>query len=800
MEDLLEEFIAETRDTLELLSEQLVQWEKTPSDLALIDSAFRFVHTVKGSCGFLELPRLLRLSHAAEDLLSNARDGRLSVTSDLVTAVLRVIDRIAILTDVLETGQPVFDDDAMLIDAMLAFVQNIDLDKHQVAAIGEEYSGADNDQDGLDVPFERSKSRSVRVSLSLLDTLMGGVSDMVLARNEVSRQLRMSGGNAALEGAFVRLSASVAEMRDAVGQMRMQNIERLFSSLPRLVRDIAQELGKQIDLHIEGSEVEIDREMVEALRDPLTHILRNAADHGIENADIRSSLGKDPMGHIRVAARQSGNQIIVEIVDDGNGIDLDKLAVRAIAAKLTTDAAWQKMSERSKLDMIFSPGLSTAENVSAISGRGVGMDVVRTNIQSVGGTIELENHPSQGLKMTLRLPLTLSIIAGLSVKAGDQIFGISRSSVIEILSVSNANVEMECIGGRCVARIRGTRYPYAKLEELLGLNPPTVSQEMRPVLIVMRAATGNTFALEVADVFDNEELVIRPCAPIVMASGLYAGTTLPDNGRPMLLLDASGIAVKIGLDQVFDTADEVDVSAQDQNTFLENARAALLFINTGGKRQAIRLSVIERMEDIAVENISYSGGLMRVCQGGSLVEISGLNKVPDAGAVQALRLTDGQTSHYLAVQDVLDIFTIEGEIFTSALPDLHEGIVQTNDGPVELINFYHFFEAPFLNHRPSVQKPLCFIDCVGDNHWEQGILQPLLLASGYAVSFDENDRAAADIVLGSDGIGGEQSASDTRILRLRDNLQATPEESASVYRYDRLGLLAAIELKLMGQR
>ena len=374
MDELLDDFIAETRDTLELLSSQLVQWEKTPDDRALLDSVFRFVHTVKGSCGFLDLPRLLRLSHAAEDVLSNARDGLLHASPDLVTAVLAAIDQIAALTEALESGVSVKDYDAELIDAMMAFVVKLPAEAKLSDPI--EPTNAEGDLEPGYTIIGKAKARSVRVSLAHLDNLMNGVSDMVLARNEVSRQLRKSGVDAELDHSFARLSSSVAEMRDAVSLMRMQNIDRLFSSLPRLVRDIGHELGKDIELQIEGGEVEVDREMVEALRDPLAHILRNSADHGIESAEERRSVGKANTGLIRIVARQSGNQIMVEIADDGHGIDLDKLGARAIAAQVISADAWQKLPEKAQLHMIFMPGLSTAERVSAISGRGVGMDVV----------------------------------------------------------------------------------------------------------------------------------------------------------------------------------------------------------------------------------------------------------------------------------------------------------------------------------------------------------------------------------------------------------------------------------------
>lgn len=792
MDDLLEEFIAETRETLEILTSQLVQWEQNPQDRALLDSVFRFVHTVKGSCGFLDLPRLLRLSHAAEDVLSSAREGGLSASTGLVSATLAVIDRIAVLTDALETGQAVYDDDDDLIDAMLAFLPT----EPRAFGAHDANLGVGDLLDENGGPVIKGKSRTVRVSLALLDKLMSGVSDMVLARNEVSRQLRKSGLNNEIEHSFGRLSTSVAEMRDAVGLMRMQNIDRLFSSLPRLLRDICIELGKEIELRIDGSEVEVDREMVEALRDPLAHILRNAADHGIETAEERRIAGKDPVGHIRIVARQSGNQILVEITDDGRGINVEKLGSKAIAAKAVTAAEWQKMSDRAQLNTIFTPGLSTAEQVTSISGRGVGMDVVRTNLQAVGGTIELENYEGLGLKMTLRLPLTLSIIPGLSIRAGDHIFGISRSSVVEIVSASNANVRIEHLGGASVASIRGERFPYARLEDILELEVAENGDERR-TLIVMRPAVGAVFALDVANVIDNEELVVKPGAPLIMATGLFAGTSLPDNGKPMLLLDASGLALAIGVDLTEQANERASNGAEIEN--IRNRPSALLFIANDGKKRAIRLSAIDRMEDVDASQIRYIGGKMRVSVEAGLVDICELGDVPTDGLVKLLKLTDGNQPKYLAVEDVLDIFTIDGDIVPSAQPDRHEGVIMAFGEPVELVNVFQFFEMSDIPVHDAAVAPLCFIDCDDDAQWERRILAPLLSATGYAVSFDPLDQHQASVILHRDPAKAEESSSDPRTLHLRDTSHVAQSDISSIYRYDRVGLISAIEQKLAGR-
>ena len=791
MDDLLEEFIAETRETLELLSVQLIQWERAPDDRALVDSAFRFVHTVKGSCGFLDLPRLLRLSHAAEDLLSSARDGHIAATPKLVSAVLAVIDKIADITNALESGAPVFDNDDHLIAAILDFLPDND-----AAQVIQQPAFDVADQSMRDSNIE-SKNRSVRVSLQLLDTLMSGVSDMVLARNEVSRQMRKHDTNTELDHAFTKLSSSVAEIRDAIGLMRMQPIERLFSSLPRLMRDICQELGKEIDLTIKGSEVDVDREMVEALRDPLTHILRNAADHGIETAAERIAAGKSATGRISISARQSGNQILIEVCDDGRGINLDRLHAKAISAGYCNEATWSQMAMSEKLGTIFLPGVSTADTITSISGRGVGMDIVRINLQTVGGTIDIDNVPGAGLTLTMRLPLTLSIIAGLSVRAGDQILGIARSSVVEILSVNNANVKIENVAGKKIANVRGRRLPYGVMEEVLHI--PEIASDTHRILIIINPAVGSQFALEVAAVLDNEELVIKPGSPLIMQKGLYSGTSLPDNGRPMLLLDASGIAHEIGADLLTANFGSEAVSSTTDAQAVEQA-SAMLFIAMDGEKRAIRLASIDRLEDVEAANIKFVGGKLRANVAGELTEIHDLVHVPDNGFVHMLRLTDGETFRYLAVENVLDIFCMSSQLTTSSEPHLHEGIIHVGGEPVELLKIFQYFELRQASIVPNERRPLCFIECSPHARWERNILQPLLEASGYQVSFDEADRTLAHVVLGHDDAPDLDEQDDDRLLRLRHSSFASRNQTPSIYRYDRIGLISAIEDKLTGTR
>ncbi len=792
MDDLLEEFIAETRETLESISNQLILWEKNPQDRDLIDSIFRFVHMVKGSCSFLDIPRLLRLSHAAEDLLSCVRDGTVAASPQLVTAILSVIDHISVLNDALETGQAVYDMDDALIDVIRAFLPSGAVLDTPIMA----------QQDDAECVFDlekpdqiTNKQRNVRISVAQLDKLMNCVSDLVLARNEVSRHIRQNEMDNAREQAFARLSQSVADIRDSVGSMRMQNIDRLFSPLPRLVRDICAEQDKDVRLTIEGGEVEIDREMVEILRDPLTHILRNAVDHGIETANEREQANKKAQGHIKIFAHQSGNQILVEISDDGRGINLDRLKEKAISANLITSSVWQGMSEKQQLAMIFQPGLSTAENVTTLSGRGVGMDIVHNNIMSIGGSIDIENFERQGLKITLRLPLTLSIISGLSVRAADQTFGISRNSIIEIISGKSAHVVREILGGASIVSIRGERYPSATLESVLGLEISENKHKMSRTLLLIRPAVGAKFVLDVAEVIDSEELVVKPAAPLVMASNLFAGTSLPDSGLPMLLLDASGLAAVIAPHaQKTAIAEPEQLQAIEEESF-----AGLLYESRNGLRRGIRLSVIERVEEVSRADISEAGGITHLLTEGHLIEIFDYAPQDENKPIKILRLYDGMKHVALCIENVLDLATIGGKLSPSAQPHIYEGATIIDGNVYEIINPYQYFETDFSHARAGIQNAECYIDAAPNAYWEHHILAPLLEASGYQVSFDPSTRDHAALILMNERENDPQKPMADNVICLRETPYAHDLAQSSIYRYDRIGLFSAIDAKLMGK-
>ena len=772
MEDLVSEFIAETREMLEALGAEIVAWEADPGDRDRLDEIFRFVHTVKGNCGFFDLPRLEALSHAAEGALAPVRAGSRAPDAALVDAVLAIIDRIGELVQALESGEPFeLTDDDKLIAALATG-----------AAVA---SPAAEPADGH-APEHRRAVRSIRLSLDLLDRMMSGVSDMVLARNELARRLRDSTADIAVEAAFERLSACVAEMRDAITLTRMQRIDSLFMTLPRMVRDLAGELGKQATLEVEGGDVELDREMIETIRDPLTHIIRNALDHGLESADERAKAGKPPAGSLLVSARQAGNQILIEIADDGRGIDGDKLVRKAVAGGILTPDQAERLSPAQKTALVFEPGLSTAGAVTAISGRGVGMDVVRANIERIGGVVDIDSRPGQGLRLTLRVPLTLSIIPALTVGVGGRTYAIPRAAIEEIVRSSNPAVRIQTLGAARVARIRDKHLPLLSLAALLGVEERTPPDGQS--LIVLNPAGGEAYALSVDLVHDHEELVIKPAAPQVMATGLYAGTTLADDGRPVLLLDPSGLAGSAGLG--FDqNAIKRRIAPPAQEADERPQVPALLFRTLDGIKRAIRLVEVERIEDVAAGAIRRSAGRLRVAIGERILPLAGCGDVP-AGPIRVLRLCDGEREVAYGIAEVLDMVTLQEPLQPAAPPGEVAGVTLIGGEQVEVIDSYWLFAAHAPTAPASVAKPVCAIP--GDDPWMANILGPILEGAGYrVVAAGQAEALEADVLIASAEDEAPPAAS-ARVVRLRPHAQPSGAGDDSIYRYDREGLLDAL--------
>ena len=778
MDDLISEFIAECREMLEALGGEIVAWEATPDDRGRLDSIFRFVHTVKGNCGFFDFPRLEALSHAAEDALAEVRAGRRQADHALVSAVLGVIDRISEMVAALEAGDEIVaGDDTLLIQALQP---SADVPVAPVAATVAE------------AQTKAVAPRTIRLSVELLDRLMSGVSDMVLARTELARRLREAPGDVAVDGAFERLSSIIADMRDSITCTRMQRIENLFVALPRMVRDLSADLGKQVLVDIEGGDVELDREMIEMIRDPLTHIIRNAVDHGIETPAERLKAGKREIGLLIVSARQSGNQILIDIQDDGRGINAKRLVEKAISARVIQKSEAADLSKREQLALIFEAGLSTASQVTAISGRGVGMDVVRSNIERIGGIVEVDSTLGEGTRMTLRVPLTLTIIPALTVSVAGQSFAIPRSAIDEIVRANGASVTLEKLGGAGVATIRGRRVPEIALADVLGLESAVPEEERS--LVVLRPAGADVYALAVDRIHDHEELVVKPAAPAIMATGLYAGTTLADDGSPILLFDPAGIA-KVG---------GVRLEAHDRAARLAEAAATvtvsdetpvLLFRGLDGGRRAMRLAIVDRIEEVPAAAIRPGAGQLRVQLGETILPLAGVNGDLPAEKVRLFRLNDGAREIGYAFREVVDMSVVGTEIISASSPGEVSGVALILGEPAELVD-PHWLFANFAAASGTLSEQLvCRLPA--DDPWMQNMLRPIVEAAGYRVVSD-SDEIAADLAILSEASSGDAAAA--RTIRLRADPDPASEKDETIYRYDRAALLMALKSAGVGRR
>jgi two-component system chemotaxis sensor kinase CheA len=781
MDDLIADFVAECREMLESLGGEIVAWEAQPGDRARLDSIFRFVHTVKGNCGFFDFPRLEQLSHAAEDALADVRAGRRQADAPLVSAVLAIIDRIGEMVDVIAAGEKLpAGDDRALIEAL---APGAEVPAAPVAAVVGE---------GAKIAAGAAP-RTIRLSVELLDRVMSGVSDMVLARNELARRLRDGQTDVTVDGAFERLSGIIAEMRDAITRTRMQRIENLFVGLPRMVRDLTGELGKQVMVDIDGGDVELDREMIEMIRDPLTHIVRNAVDHGIEKPADRLRADKREIGLLSVSARQSGNQILIDIADDGRGIDGKKLVEKAIAAGIIEAADAAKLSLRERLELIFEAGLSTAAKVTQISGRGVGMDVVRSNVERIGGVVEVDSKPGQGTRMTLRVPLTLTIIPALTVSIGSQHFAIPRSAIEEIVRANGDSVSLSSIGGAGVATIRGRRVPEIVLADVLGL-PSPLSDEER-TLVVLKPAGGDVYALAVDKVHDHEELVVKPAAPAVMATGLYAGTTLADDGSPILLFDPAGLARVGGVR--LETQERSARIHEDNDVAAKPGVSVLLFRSLNGARRAIRLAVVDRIEEVPAEAIREGAGQLRVQLGEAILPLAGMDAPPPAGTrTRIFRLNDGATEVGLAFREVIDLAQIGAEVIPAQTPGAIAGVTLIDGEPAELIDAYWLFgryAGPCLG---LARQPICRLP--ERDAWMQHMLRPIVEAAGYRVVGAEHE-GEADLVIASEHAEPPDGEAG-RVLVLRDNPEGASSDGRTIYRYDRAGLLLALKTAAGGAK
>ncbi len=466
MDDLLGDFLSETGENLDRLDSELVRFEREPDNADMLNAIFRLVHTVKGTCGFLGLPRLAKLAHAAETLMGQYRDGA-PVTAEGVSLILESIDRIKqILAELERQGAEPSGSDAELIAALEGLAEGqYDLPQPAVdASPGDRGNGASEKNSGT-----AARQQTVRVNVDTLEQLMTTVSELVLTRNQLLELVRRNGENV-FRAPLQRLSSVTADLQDGIMKARLQPVSNAWQKLPRLVRELSLELGKKIELELRGGDTELDRQVLELIKDPLTHMVRNSAGHGIESEAERRACGKPGTGCIALSAYQQGGYIVIEVADDGRGLDARKIRNKAVACGLATQFDLDRLSDAEIARFIFKPGFSTAEAVTGVSGRGVGMDVVRNNIETIGGSVELKSTSPQGTVFVIKIPLTLAIMSALIVEACGQRFAIPQFSVIELVRAGpSSEHRIERVNTTRVLRLRDKLLPLLNLAELLEL-------------------------------------------------------------------------------------------------------------------------------------------------------------------------------------------------------------------------------------------------------------------------------------------------------------------------------------------
>ncbi len=683
MDDLLSDFLTETNESLAELDVALVTLERTPDDAETLSFIFRLVHTIKGTCGFLGLPRLERVAHAGENVLGKLRDRSLTVTPAIVSDVLAAIDQIkAIVAGLTATGAEPAGDDTALIAALNATASG-----EQPAAISFDDGAvippvatptapppgpppgppagppaASIEPKSPEPPAQTSPpaaaAQTIRVTVDVLEDLMTLVSELVLTRNQLL-QLARTQENGAFTVPLQRLSHITSDLQEGVMKTRMQPIGNAWNKLPRLVRDLSHDMGKKIELTMIGADTELDRQVLELIKDPLTHMIRNSGDHGLETPAERRAAGKSETGTIMLNAYHEGGYIILEISDDGRGLAVDRIRAKVLSNGLATEAELAGMTDGQIQRFIFRAGFSTAATISAVSGRGVGMDVVKTNIEKIGGTIDLKSTAGQGTTFTVKIPLTLAIVSALIVEAGKERFAIPQLSVVELVrasrgeALSSGNSVIERINDTPVLRLRSRLLPLVSLTELLALGSADRAEDSAHVVV---AQVGQHMMGIIVDrVFDTEEIVVKPVAPILRHVTMFSGNTILGDGSVIMILDPNGIArasrVGAGSESKLLRGAQVEAHSSADKT------AMLLFRAGENQRMAVPLGLVARLEDIPREKIEMSCGAPVTQYRGKLMPLIAIGGgIDQQKPTQPLLVfADGDRTMGLMVDEIVDV-------------------------------------------------------------------------------------------------------------------------------------------------
>ena len=818
MDDLLREFLTETNESLDTVDNQLVRFEQDPNNAKILDNIFRLVHTIKGTCGFLGLPRLEGLAHAGETLMGKFRDG-MPVTSEAVSLILSSIDRIKeILSGLEATEAEPEGSDQDLIDPLVELSMRsfgavsaapavsapvvdepiveqgtlvpqilerqlrpgeVSLDElerafrdtateiaappaaapeqpavvaaapvpeaapapHAVSAKEKKPAAAKSVVE-IDVPeADKVANQSIRVNVDTLEHLMTMVSELVLTRNqllEISRRNEDTEFKVPLQ----RLSNVTAELQEGVMKTRMQPIGNAWQKLPRIVRDLSGELGKQIELEMHGADTELDRQVLDLIKDPLTHMVRNSADHGLETPAERAASGKPEQGTIRLSAYHEGGHIIICIADNGRGLNTERIKAKAISNGLATEAELEKMTEAQIHNFIFAPGFSTAAAVTSVSGRGVGMDVVRTNIDQIGGTIDVKSVAGEGSSVTIKIPLTLAIVSALIVEAAGDRFAIPQLAVVELVRArANSEHRIERIKDTAVLRLRNKLLPLMHLKKLLKIDDGTSSDPENGFIVVTQVG-NQTFGIVVDGVFHTEEIVVKPMSTKLRHIDMFSGNTILGDGAVIMIIDPNGIAKALGTSVA--VTHEIADAAMRANATAEQLTSLLVFRAGSSQPKAVPLGLVTRLEEIAADKIELSNGRYMVQyrdQLMPLVQMTGV-VVRTTGAQPILVFADDGRSMGLVVDEIIDIVEERLNIEVSGGQEGILGSAVIKGQATEVIDVGHFLPMAFSDWfsrkemQPSASAQSVLL--VDDSAFFRNMLAPVLKAAGYKVRVAPN--------------------------------------------------------------
>ncbi len=705
------------------------------------------------------------------------RDG-LPVQSQAVTLILKTIDRIKVILESIDRNQTEpAGDDADLISDLQRMAGSLEAAPPQVAvgtlapqllerplrpdevplddlerafrstnaepvALKPRAEAAPDKAPAAEDDHARANSQSIRVTVDTLEHLMTMVSELVLTRNQlldIGRRNDESDFKVPLQ----RLSNVTAELQEGVMKTRMQPIGNAWQKLPRIVRDLSNELGKQIDLEMLGAETELDRQVLDLIKDPLTHMVRNSADHGLETTAERRALGKSERGRIRLSAYHEGGQIVIEIADDGRGLDTERIKAKALSQGLASEGELAKLSEAQIHKFIFAPGFSTAAQVTSISGRGVGMDVVRNNIDQIGGTIDVKSVAGEGLSFIIKIPLTLAIVAALIVEAGGDRFAIPQLSVVELVRARDGgDHRIEYIRDTAVLRLRDKLLPVGRLTKLLGLESAD-SRETGAGFIVVIEFGSQTFGLIVDGVFHTEEIVVKPMSSKLRNIAMFSGNTILGDGSVIMIIDPNGVVQALGSTVATQlAAEEAAVAAQAKRAAATEPATSLLVFRAGSQQlKAVPLALVTRLEEIDARTIELSNGRHMVQYRGSLMPLVTMNedvRVKGEGAQPLLVFSDGVRSMALVVDQIVDIVEerLRIQVAGEAAGVIGSAIIKGQ--ATEIIDVGHFLPLAFADWfrgkdtAERVQPRNVLL--VDNSPFFRNMLAPVLQAAGYTVT------------------------------------------------------------------